>query len=144
MEISTKGLECIKQFEGLKLKAYPDPATGGIPWTIGYGHTKGVKKGDVITEQQAEVFLHDDLQPIYVTLRQLVRVPLNQGQFDALCSFIFNCGNGNFSGSTLLRKLNQGDYIGAAAEFPRWNKAAGKVMRGLDSRRASERQMFVS
>ncbi|WP_426577114.1 lysozyme [Xenorhabdus stockiae] len=144
MEISTKGLECIKQYEGLKLKAYPDPATGGIPWTIGYGHTKGVKKGDVITEQQSEVFLHDDLQPIYATLRQLVRVPLNQGQFDALCSFIFNCGNGNFSGSTLLRKLNQGDYIGAAAEFPRWNKAAGKVMRGLDSRRASERQMFVS
>ncbi|MCC8381076.1 lysozyme [Xenorhabdus sp. PB30.3] len=144
MEISTKGLECIKQYEGLKLKAYPDPATGGIPWTIGYGHTKGVKKGDVITEQQAEVFLHDDLQPIYATLRQLVRVPLNQGQFDALCSFIFNCGSGNFSGSTLLRKLNQGDYIGAAAEFPRWNKAAGKVMRGLDSRRASEHQMFLS
>ncbi|PHM50558.1 lysozyme [Xenorhabdus sp. KK7.4] len=144
MEISTKGLECIKQFEGLKLKAYPDPATGGIPWTIGYGHTKGVKKGDMITEQQAEVFLHDDLQSIYATLKQLVRVPLNQGQFDALCSFIFNCGNGNFSGSTLLRKLNQGDYIGAAAEFPRWNKAAGKVMRGLDNRRASERQMFLS
>ncbi|MBC8947185.1 lysozyme [Xenorhabdus indica] len=144
MEISDKGLECIKQYEGLKLKAYPDPATGGIPWTIGYGHTKGVKKGDVITEQQAEAFLHNDLQPIYTTLKQWVKVPLNQGQFDALCLFIFNCGSGNFLGSTLLKKLNQGDYAGTAAEFPRWNKAAGKVMRGLDNRRTSERQMFLS
>ncbi|WP_426575979.1 lysozyme [Xenorhabdus stockiae] len=143
MEISDKGLECIKQYEGLKLKAYPDPATGGTPWTIGFGHTKGVKKGDVITEQQAEIFLHDDLQPIYTTLRRLVKVPLSQSQFDALCSFIFNCGRGNFSGSTLLKKLNQGDYSGAAVEFSRWNKAAGKVMRGLDNRRASERQMFL-
>ncbi|MCP9266843.1 lysozyme [Xenorhabdus sp. XENO-1] len=144
MEISDKGFECIKQYEGLKLKAYPDSATGGGPWTIGYGHTKGIKKGDAITEQQAEIFLHDDLQPVYTTLRQWVKVPLNQGQFDALCSFIFNCGSGNFSGSTLLKKLNQGDYTGAAAEFSRWNKAAGKVMRGLDNRRASERQMFLS
>ncbi|PHM65723.1 lysozyme [Xenorhabdus sp. KJ12.1] len=143
MEISDKGLECIKQYEGLKLKAYPDPATGGIPWTIGYGHIKGVRKGDVITEQQAEAFLHDDLQPVYTTLRRLVKVPLSQSQFDALCSFIFNCGSGNFSGSTLLKKLNQSDYTGAAAEFSRWNKAAGKVMRGLDNRRTSERQMFL-
>ncbi|CDL83179.1 lysozyme [Xenorhabdus szentirmaii] len=144
MEISDKGLECIKQYEGLKLQAYPDPATDGIPWTIGYGHTQGVKKGDVITEPQAEAFLRDDLQSIYTTLIQRVKVPLSQGQFDALCSFIFNCGSGNFSGSTLLKKLNQGDYKGAAAEFPRWNKAAGKVLRGLDNRRASERQMFLS
>ncbi|MBE8597904.1 lysozyme [Xenorhabdus sp. BG5] len=144
MEISNKGFECIKQYEGLKLKSYPDPATGGMPWTIGCGHTKGVKKGDVITEQQAEAFLHDDLQTIYTTLRQSVKVSLNQRQFDALCSFIFNCGSGNFSGSTLLKKLNQGDYTGAAAEFSRWNKAADKVMHGLDNRRASERQMFLS
>ncbi|MDE9435655.1 lysozyme [Xenorhabdus bovienii] len=144
MEISDKGLECIKQYESLKLKAYPDPATGGIPWTIGYGHTKGVKKSDVITEPQAEAFLQDDLQPVYTTLRLWVKVPLNQGQFDALCSFIFNCGSGNFSGSMLLKKLNQGDYTGAAAEFSRCNKAAGKVIRGLNRRRASERQMFLS
>ncbi|MBD2798174.1 lysozyme [Xenorhabdus sp. 18] len=144
MEISDEGLECIKLYEGLKLKAYPDPATGSTPWTIGYGHTKGIKKGDVITEQQAEAFLLDDLQLVYTTLRQWVKVPLNQGQFDALCSFIFNCGSGHFSGSTLLKKLNQGDYTGAAAEFSRWNKAAGKAMRGLDNRRVSERQMFLS
>ncbi|MDX7989443.1 lysozyme, partial [Xenorhabdus sp. 12] len=91
---------------------------------------------------QAEAFLHDDLQPIYTTLKQWVKVPLNQGQFDALCSFIFNCGSGNFLGSTLLKKLNQGDYTGTAAEFSRWNKATGKVMRGLDNRRASEARCF--
>ncbi|PHM56708.1 lysozyme [Xenorhabdus sp. KK7.4] len=144
MEISNKGLECIKQYEGLKLKAYPDPATGGTPWTIGYGHTKYVKPGQVITEQQAEAFLHDDLQPIYLTLESAVKVSLTQGQFDALCSFIFNCGAGNFARSTLLKKLNTGDYQGAADEFQRWNKAAGKVMNGLTKRRASERQVFLS
>ncbi|MBC8946945.1 lysozyme [Xenorhabdus indica] len=144
MEISTKGLECIKQYEGLKLKAYPDPATGGIPWTIGYGHTKDVKPGQVITEQQAEAFLLDDLKLIYLTFESAVKVSLTQGQFDALCSFIFNCGAGNFARSTLLKKLNAGDYQGAADEFQRWNKAAGKVMNGLTKRRASERQMFLS
>ncbi|MCG3464035.1 lysozyme [Xenorhabdus bovienii] len=144
MKISNKGLAFIQQWEGLKLKAYPDPATGGIPWTIGYGHTKEVKPGQAITEQQAEAFLHDDLIPAYATLERLVKVPLTQGQFDALCSFIFNCGAGNFVRSTLFKKLNAGDYVGAAAEFPRWNKAAGKVMNGLTRRRASEQQMFLS
>ncbi|MCG3471446.1 lysozyme [Xenorhabdus bovienii] len=144
MKISNKGLVFIQQWEGLKLKAYPDPATGGIPWTIGYGHTKDVKPGQVITEQQAEAFLHEDLHPIYITLEAAVKVPLTQGQFDALCSFIFNCGAGNFVRSTLFKKLNAGDYASAAAEFPRWNKAAGKVMNGLTRRRASEQQMFLS
>ncbi|MEQ1967253.1 lysozyme [Xenorhabdus nematophila] len=144
MKISENGLSFIKQFEGLKLKAYPDPATGGIPWTIGYGHTKDVKSGQVITEQQAEAFLHDDLKSIYITIESAIKVPLTQGQFDALCSFTFNCGTGNFVRSTLLKKLNVGDYQGAADEFLRWNKAAGKVMNGLTKRRASERQMFLS
>ncbi|MDX7988487.1 lysozyme [Xenorhabdus sp. 12] len=144
MKISHKGLECIKQYEGLKLKTYPDPATGGLPWTIGYGHTRNVKPGQVITEQQAEAFLHDDLEPIYITIESAVKVSLTQGQFDALCSFTFNCGVGNLVRSTLLKKLNAGDYKGAADEFLRWNKAAGKVMHGLDRRRAPERQMFLS
>ncbi|WP_391529457.1 lysozyme [Photorhabdus akhurstii] len=144
MKISIKGLEYIKQYEGLRQQAYPDPATGGIPWTIGYGHTRDIKPGQVITEQQAEVFLHDDLQPIYSTLESAVKVSLTQGQFDALCSFIFNCGAGNFVRSTLLKKLNAGDHKGAADEFLRWNKAAGKVMSGLTKRRASERRMFLS
>jgi lysozyme len=144
MKISENGLKFIQQCEGLKLKTYPDPATGGLPWTIGYGHTKDVKPGQEITKQQAEAFLHWDLEPIYITIKSAVKVLMTQGQFDALCSFTFNCGVGNFVRSTLLKKLNAGDYKGAADEFLRWNKAAGKVLRGLDNRRASERQMFLS
>ncbi|WP_426577704.1 anti-CBASS protein Acb1 family protein [Xenorhabdus stockiae] len=109
MKISENGLSFIKQYEGLKLKAYPDPATGGIPWTIGYGHTKDVKPGQVITEQQAEAFLHDDLKSIYITLESAVKVSLTQGQFDALCSFIFNCGAGNRN--LMLLDKNQEEFF---------------------------------
>ncbi|WP_338128272.1 lysozyme [Xenorhabdus bovienii] len=114
MEISENGINKIKSYEGLRLHAYPDPATGAEPWTIGYGHTKGVKPEQVITEQQAEIFLHEDLIPIYAEIQRIVKVPLTQGQFDALCSFIFNLGIGNFIHSTLLKKLNLADYQGAA------------------------------
>lgn len=144
MNISPKGIEKIKGYEGLSLTAYPDPGTGGRPWTIGHGHTLGVQKGDVITRDQAEKFLHEDLAPVYLTIETNVKVPLTQGQFDALCSFIFNVGSGNFVKSTLLKKLNAGDYKGAAEEFMRWNKAAGRILAGLDARRASERLMFLS
>lgn len=128
MQISNKGIEKIKGYEGLSLTAYPDPGTGGRPWTIGYGHTLGVQKGDVITPRQAELFLHEDLAPVYITIETNVKVTLTQGQFDALCSFIFNVGAGNFVKSTLLKKLNAGDIKGAADEFMRWNKAAGRVV----------------
>lgn len=143
MQISEKGKGLIKDSEGCALKAYPDPGTGGKPWTIGHGHTHNVSKGDVITQAQAEQFLRDDLQPIYITIETCVKVPLNQNQFDALCSFIFNVGGGNFAKSTLLKKLNAGDYAGAADEFLRWNKAAGKVLLGLDIRRSKERSLFL-
>nr|WP_232370376.1 lysozyme [Xenorhabdus lircayensis] len=128
----------------MRLKAYPDPATGAAPWTIGYGHTKGVKPGQVITAQQAEVFLHQDLIPIYGAIQRLVKVSLTQGQFDALCSFIFNLGIGNFAHSTLLKKLNAGDYQGAAGEFLKWDRADGRVLSDLFIRRKSEQQMFLS
>ncbi|MEQ9888851.1 lysozyme [Pectobacterium zantedeschiae] len=144
MQISNKGIEKIKGYEGLSLIAYPDPGTGGRPWTIGYGHTLGVQKGDVITLRQAELFLHEDLSPAYITIETNVKVTLTQGQFDALCSFIFNLGAGNFVKSTLLKKLNAGDIKGAADEFLRWNNAAGRILPGLDVRRASERNMFLS
>lgn len=144
MQISEKGKGLIKDSEGCALKAYPDPGTGGKPWTIGHGHTHNVSKGDVITQAQAEQFLQDDLQPIYITIETCVKVPLNQNQFDALCSFIFNVGAGKFAKSTLLKKLNAGDYAGAAEEFLRWNKAAGRVLPGLDIRRSKERQLFLS
>ncbi|MDB6366729.1 lysozyme [Photorhabdus bodei] len=141
MQISEKGLKALKGYEGCSLTAYRCPA--GV-WTIGYGHTRGVKPGDVVTEQQAEQFLLDDLAPVYLTIEANVKVPLTQGQLDALCSFIFNCGTGAFVRSTLLKKLNAGDYRGAVGQFMEWNKAGGRVLPGLDARRASERTMFLS
>ncbi|MDE9539313.1 lysozyme [Xenorhabdus bovienii] len=144
MEISENGINKIKNYEGLRLHAYPDPATGVEPWTIGYGHTKGVKPEQVITEQQAEIFLHEDLIPIYAEIQRIVKVPLTQGQFDALCSFIFNLGIGNFIHSTLLKKLNLADYQGAAEEFLKWDRADGRVLADLRVRRVSEQKMFMS
>ncbi|MCG3463745.1 lysozyme [Xenorhabdus bovienii] len=144
MEISENGINKIKSYEGLRLHAYPDPATGAEPWTIGYGHTRGVKPEQIITEQQAETFLHEDLIPIYAEIQRVVKVPLTQGQFDALCSFIFNLGIGNFIHSTLLKKLNLADYQGAAEEFLKWDRADGRVLADLRVRRASEQKMFMS
>ncbi|MDX7998067.1 lysozyme [Xenorhabdus sp. Reich] len=143
MVISENGINKIKSYEGLRLKAYPDPATGAEPWTIGYGHTRGVKSGQVITAQQAEAFLHQDLIPIYDAIQRLVKVPLTQGQFDALCSFIFNLGIGNFMHSTLLKKLNLRNYKGAAGEFLKWDRADGRELPDLRLRRESEQQTFL-
>ncbi|AOM40593.1 lysozyme [Xenorhabdus hominickii] len=144
MEISETGINKLKSYESLRLKAYPDPATGAEPWTIGYGHIRGVKPGQVITVQQAETFLLQDLIPIYDAIQQLVKVPLKQRQFDALCSFIFNLGINNFAHSTLLQKLNAGDYQGAAGEFLKWDRADGLELSGLRMRRESEQKMFLS
>ncbi|MTH47490.1 lysozyme [Intestinirhabdus alba] len=143
MITSNNGRRLIQQHEGLELTAYPDPATGAAPWTIGYGHTKGVTPGQQITREQAEQFLIEDLAIVANTITANVKVALNQNQFDALSSFIFNVGSGNFTDSTLLKKLNIGDYDGAADEFLRWDKAAGKVMPGLTKRRTAERQLFL-
>lgn len=139
MQISKAGLDLIKQFEGLYLKAYRCPA--GVP-TIGYGHTAGVAMGQTITQQQADDYLRRDVRQFERAVSRLVRVPLTQGQFDALVSFAFNLGEGALAQSTLLRLLNAGDYAGAAAQFDRWNKAAGRVLPGLVRRRAAERALF--
>ncbi|PWC10676.1 lysozyme [Brenneria roseae subsp. americana] len=144
MKISANGISLIKRFEGCKLTAYPDPGTGGKPWTIGYGHTLGVQPGDVITQPQAEQFLRDDLASVYLNIDTNVKTALTQGQFDALCSFIFNLGAGNFVKSTLLKKLNAGDTAGAADEFLKWNRAGGRILPGLTRRRAAERDLFLS
>jgi len=145
MRISTRGLDLIKIHEGFRSKAYPDPGSrDGKPWTIGYGHTKGVKKGDIITKAQAEAFLRQDVRNAESFVTKKVSVPLNQNQFDALVSFVFNVGNGAFSRSTMLRKLNAEDYKGAAQEFGRWNKNDGRVMSGLTKRRSAERACFES
>lgn len=136
--------EIIRESEGLRLKAYPDPGSGGAPWTIGYGHTKGVKKGDVCTLAQAEEWLAEDMAEAYAVVDKAVTVPLTRQQRGALCSFVFNVGAGAFQKSTLLKLLNQGKYAEAAAQFQRWTFASGKSMRGLAIRRGKERALFLS
>ena len=135
------GFDLIKKWEGLRLEAYL--CSAGVP-TIGYGHTKGVQLGDVCTEDLANQWLLEDILEAHKAIDELVTVPLNDHQFDALTSFVFNLGYGNLRSSTLLRLLNEGKYLEASNQFPRWNKAGGKVVQGLVNRRAEERALFNS
>ncbi|NLU14780.1 MAG: lysozyme [Serratia liquefaciens] len=144
MKTSVKGREFIKGFEQLRLKAYPDPGTGGKPWTIGWGNTKGVKQGDRITQDQAEQFFSDDLAVYELTVNSAIKRPMTQNQFDAMVSLAFNIGGSAFAGSTLVKKFNTGDAKGAADEFPKWKNSGGKVMPGLVKRRTAEREVFLS
>lgn len=150
MKLSDVGLAHLKSFEGLRLDAYPDPGSrDGLPITIGYGSTRtslgGLwSLGDRITEEQAAALLRRDAEVAEIAVSRHVRVPLTQAQFDALVSFAFNVGEGAFSASTLLRKLNAGDYDGAAAEFDRWRFNDGVELSGLARRRRAEREMFES
>lgn len=149
MNISRKGLEFIKGHEGLVLKAYADAGYGWDRATIGYGHTSQagppkVHKGMTITRKEASAILRQDLKTFESAIRRHVKVTLTQGMYDALCSFVFNVGIPNFRNSTLLRKLNQGDYIGAANEFAKWRKSNGRVLKGLVKRRAGEKALFLS
>lgn len=139
MKTSENGYRLIKQSEGLKTSAYRCPA--GV-WTIGYGHTGNVKEGDTCTQEQAEAWLQEDCLVAELTIGANVKVPLSQNRFDALVSFIFNLGSGNFVGSTLLKKLNVGDYAGAADEFGKWVNAGGQKLPGLIERRAAEKSLF--
>lgn len=139
MKTSQNGINLIKQFEGCKLTAYKCPA--GV-WTIGYGHTNGVKSGQTITQAKAEEYLKSDLIKYENYVNGYVKVSLNQNQFDALVSFTYNCGGGALKTSTLLKKLNNKDYTGASNEFPRWNKSNGKVLNGLVKRRTAEKTLF--
>lgn len=146
MQTSEKGIALIKQFEGCKLTAYQDSV--GI-WTIGYGWTqpvdgKPIRAGMTIKQETAERLLKTGLVSYESDVSRLVKVGLTQGQFDALVSFTYNLGARSLSTSTLLRKLNAGDYAGAADEFLRWNKAGGKVLNGLTRRREAERALFLS
>lgn len=142
MKTSDAGVALIKKFEGLRLNAYPDPGSGGEPWTIGYGSTRGVKPGDTITEAEADAKLRDDLFDSERCVDLYVTVPLTRNQHAALVSFVFNLGCGNFASSTMLGLLNAGDYQGASHQFARWNRASGRVLTGLVLRRDAERQMF--
>lgn len=144
MRISDEGIVLIKQHEGYSPKAYPDPGTGGEPYTIGYGHTGGVKLGQTCDEAQADAWLRQDIEHAERAVTDLVAQPLTQNQFDSLVDFVYNVGAGNFSKSTLLRKINERDWGGAGDEFLRWNKAGGHVLAGLTARREDERNMFMS
>ena len=129
----------VKDFEGRELTAYQ--CSAGV-WTIGYGHTKGVKSGDEISPSEAEQLLVEDLTVISDDLNRLINVPVTQGQYIALLSLAFNLGATKVKNSTLLRKLNHKDYEGAAEEFDKWVCAGGKVSDGLKRRRAAERALF--
>lgn len=139
MKTNDRGLNLIKDFEGCRLKAYLCPA--GV-WTIGYGHTQGVKPDMVITQLDAERFLRQDLKRFEDAISTLVKVSLTPNQFSALVSFVYNVGINAFKNSTLLRKLNQKDYKGAANELLRWDKVNGKPLLGLTKRRIAEKDLF--
>lgn len=136
---SPAAIEAVKAHEGVALVAYADPV--GIP-TICYGTTKGVKLGDKATPALCDEWLHRDLTYAGKGIAKGVTHRLTQGQYDALLSFVYNVGETKFYKSTLLRKLNAGDCVGASAEFSRWVYAKGKRLNGLVTRRASERSLF--
>jgi lysozyme len=150
--VSQACIKLIQQFEGLAKKrpdglieAYPDPGTGGEPWTIGWGTTgPDVKKGTVWTQRQCDERFAAQLAEFADKIARLIgNAPTTQAQFDALVSFAYNVGVANLASSTLLKKHKAGDFKGAAAEFARWNKAGGKVMAGLTRRRAAEATLYL-
>lgn len=140
MQISEEGLSLIKKFEGCELEAYLCPA--GV-WTIGYGHTKDVKEGDKINKEEAEYLLQEEMIEYEGYVNDYVEVPLQQHQFCALVSFVYNLGGRSLKESTLLKVLNEGKYEEVPAQIRRWNKAGGEVLEGLVRRREAEAIMFM-
>lgn len=141
MKISQRGIDLVKKFEGFSATAYKCPA--GV-WTIGYGSTDGVKQGDTIAKADAEKRLISELGYFERVIEKHVKAQLTQCQFDALVSFVYNVGEKAFVRSTMLKKLNSGDYISATSQFKRWDKAGGKVLQGLVRRRRAEADLFDS
>lgn len=139
MRTGDEGIALIRHFEGCRLDAYLCPA--GV-WTIGYGHTKGVKEGETIDQEAAEAFLIEDLEEFEGYVTEMVEVPLSQSQFDALVSWTFNLGPGNLERSTLLAKLNQREYTDVPFEIKRWTRAGGVILPGLVKRRNAEAALF--
>ena len=139
MNISKEGTALIKKFEGCRLEAYQDSV--GV-WTIGYGHTKGVKEGDKINQDEAEHLLEEEMPEYEGYINTFVEVPLKQNQFDALVCWVYNLGPTNLKDSTLLACLNAEKYNDIPAQIKRWNKAGGKVLQGLIRRREAEALLF--
>ena len=139
MKTSNKGIELIKKHEGFRAKAYKCPAD---KWTIGYGHTLNVKSTDVITKEQGEYFLRQDVEHAEKEVNKH-NLNINQNQFDALVSFVFNLGVGNFARSTLLRRIKaHPNDITIRREFARWVYAGGKILPGLVKRRKEEADLY--
>ena len=134
-------IDFLKGWESLRLSAYLDAV--GVP-TIGYGRTADVQMGDTCTAEQAEKWLRDEVDETWHAIDQFIRQTLAQHEMDAVVSLTYNVGVGAISKSTLLSRLNNGDFGSAADEFLRWNKAGGKVLAGLTKRRAAERAIFES
>jgi lysozyme len=134
------GREIVKHFEDCKLEAYLCPA--GVP-TIGWGHTKGVKLGDKITQDKADSLFEQDYHEAEQQVQEVVTAFLSDQQLGALTSFVFNLGIGQLKVSTLLKKLNQNDYKGAGDEFRKWIYSNGKILPGLVKRREMERMVFL-
>ena len=149
MKTNKAGIDLIKRWEGCRLKAYPDPATGGEPWTIGYGLTSAagivpVKRGLVITQAQADEYLVKSLVKYEAAVSKALTKTPTPNQFAAMVSLCFNVGPGAFARSSVVRKFNAGDTRSAADAFRLWNKAAGKIMAGLKNRREDERKLFLT
>ena len=141
MNLNKNGENLIKNFEGCRLKAYK--CTAGV-WTIGYGHTGNVRKDDIITQEEADELFKRDIKVHEDNVKRLVKVPLTQGQFNALVSFEYNVGYGAFANSTLLKLLNAQNYDSAAKQFIRWVFIGDSVSEGLLRRRRAETEMFLS
>ena len=139
MKISEEGKALIKKFEGCELDSYI--CSGGV-WTIGYGHTAGVKQGDKINQDEANHLLTEDLEEFEGYVNSAVEVGLDQNQFDALVAWTFNLGPSNLKSSTMLKVLNEENYSKVPSEMRRWNKAGGKVLEGLIRRREAEALLF--
>lgn len=143
--INDAGLNLIKEHEGCRLTSYPDPGTGGAPWTIGYGHTGvDVHPDMTITQDAADAILLSDLNRFELGVSGLVHVDINDNQFAALVSLAFNMGLGKFASSTVLKYVNESDFNSAAEHFLHYNHADGRVMAGLTNHRESERDLFLS
>lgn len=146
-QINAAGERLIKSFEGLELEAYPDPGTGGKPWTIGYGATldhdgNPFKKGDRITQAQADELFDKDTDRFEAAVDKLTGGVATDNQFSAMTSLAFNIGEENFRRSTLLRLHNEGEYAAAADQFARWKYANGRPLKGLVRRRAAEAELY--
>ncbi|WDI32057.1 lysozyme [Hyphococcus flavus] len=139
LRINAEGLQIIKESEGLRLEAY----NLGGQWLIGYGHSRTARAGMTITESEAEQLLREDVRDSEDAVKRMVEVPVNENQFSAMVSLAYNLGSGGFSRTTVLERINQGDYQGAADGFLNHNRAGGQVNEHLTHRREKERELFL-